>query len=94
MGYRCNGSETISKDEIATAELMEVDPYYLMDKAAESSGSRNGLTLPYLMVNAHRISIRLPWCILRIICKAYEEGSVALCHGGCCAQPEAIAWNY
>jgi xylulokinase len=39
------------KDEIATAELMEVDPYYLMDKAAEKveAGSNGLVYLPYLM---------------------------------------------
>ena len=40
------------KDEIATAELMEVDPYYLMDKAAEKveAGSNGLVYLPDLMV--------------------------------------------
>lgn len=39
------------KDEMATAELMGVDPYYLMDKAAEKveAGSNGLLYLPYLM---------------------------------------------
>jgi xylulokinase len=39
------------KDEIATAELMGVDPYYLMDKAAEKveAGSNGVVYLPYLM---------------------------------------------
>lgn len=39
------------KDEIATAELMDVDPYYLMDQAAEKvePGSNGIIYLPYLM---------------------------------------------
>ncbi len=39
------------KEEISTAALMEVDPYYLMDKAAEKveAGSNGLLYLPYLM---------------------------------------------
>ena len=39
------------REEMATADLMGVDPYYLMDKAAEKSGAgANGLLyLPYLM---------------------------------------------
>ncbi len=39
------------KDEMATAEMMDVDPYYLMDKAAEKAeaGSSGLLYLPYLM---------------------------------------------
>jgi len=39
------------KEEIATADLMDVDPYYLMDKAAEKvePGSNRLLYLPYLM---------------------------------------------
>lgn len=39
------------KDEIATAELMGVDPYYLMDQAAEKvePGSNGLIYLPYLM---------------------------------------------
>jgi len=39
------------KEEIATAELMDVDPYYLMDQAAEKvePGSNGIIYLPYLM---------------------------------------------
>jgi xylulokinase len=39
------------KEEIATAELMDVDPYYLLDKAAEkvNAGSNRLIYLPYLM---------------------------------------------
>ena len=39
------------KEEISTANLMGVDPYYLMDKAAEKveAGSNGLLYLPYLM---------------------------------------------
>lgn len=39
------------KEEISTASLMGVDPYYLMDKAAEKveAGSNGLLYLPYLM---------------------------------------------
>lgn len=39
------------KEEMATADMMSVDPYMLMDKAAERSGAgANGLVyLPYLM---------------------------------------------
>ena len=39
------------KEEISTAELMQVDPYYLLDKAAEkvNAGSNGLIYLPYLM---------------------------------------------